>query len=249
MQRKCLFFLSLALCIYSNVFAQDGQGIVEGSFDYIRGRTSISLVDMTVHRPDWERVFSIRGWTEGQDKSLIRIIAPAKDNGNATLKIGREMWIYNPKVNRVIKIPPSMMSQSWMGSDFSNNDLAKSDSLLKDYSHSIVGEEMHEGKKIYLIKSVPIPHAPVIWGMQRLKIREDHIFLEQEFYDEDLKPVKKLSGLQIQMMGGKLFPKVWKMQKSDAKEEYTLLEYREILFDEELPERLFSLSSLKSLKR
>ena len=157
--------------------------------------------------------------------------------------------MYNPKVNRVIKIPPSMMSQAWMGSDFSNNDLSKTDSLINDYSHTVMGTETHEGKKVYVIKSMPKPEAPVVWGMQKLKIREDHIFLTQEFYDEDLNPVKTLTTLQIHVLGGKLFPRVWKMQKADIKDEYTLLGYKTLTFDQDLSDRLFTLSSLKSLKR
>ncbi|OEU53393.1 MAG: hypothetical protein BA872_04040 [Desulfobacterales bacterium C00003060] len=101
----------------------------------------------------WERVMTINAWTKGQKDSLFFIIAPPKDDGNGTLKKGREMWMYNPKVNRVIKLPPSMMSQAWMGSDFSNNDLSKSDSLINDYSHTIVGTETHERKKVVFVFS------------------------------------------------------------------------------------------------
>lgn len=159
------------------------------------------------------------------------------------------MWIYNPKVNRVIKLPPSMMSQSWMGSDFSNNDLAKSDSLIKDYSHSLIGTETHEGKKVYVIKSMPKPEAPVVWGMQELKIREDHIFLSEAFYDEDLKLVKIMTAYDIQMLGDRLFPKVWRMQKGDAEDEYTELSYSELSFKEDLPANLFTLSNLRNPRR
>ena len=159
------------------------------------------------------------------------------------------MWTYNPKINRVIKLPPSMMSQAWMGSDFSNNDLAKSDSILEDYTHTLSGTEMSDGKKVYVTKSLPKPGAPVIWGMQSLKIREDYILLSEEFYDEDFKLVKALTGSQIQMLGGRLFPKVWKMQKADVTDEYTLLVYQELSFEDTLPDRLFTISSLKTLRR
>jgi hypothetical protein len=142
-----------------------------------------------------------------------------------------------------------MMSQSWMGSDFSNNDLAKSDSLLLDYDHSIIGSETHEGKKVYVIKSMPKPNAPVVWGMQRLKIREDHIWLSEEFFDEDLQPVKIMSAMEIQMLGGKLFPKVWRMQKVDETDRYTQLTYESLEFKSSLPDRLFTLSSLKKSRR
>ena len=253
MAKELILALWLALFLFvgggTNAKAQNAQAVVEDSFNYMRGKTSVCTVDMTIHRPDWERTITIKAWTKGQNDSIFRIIAPPKDHGNGTLKKKREMWMYNPKVNRVIKIPPSMMSQAWMGSDFSNDDLSKTESLIKDYSHTIIGTETHEGKRVYLIKSTPKPGAPVVWGMQRLKIREDHIFLAQEFYDEDFKLVKALTTLQIQMLGGKLFPRVWKMQKADVKDEYTMLEYKELTFDQNLPDRLFTLSSLKIPRR
>ena len=253
MAKELILALWLALFLFvgggTNAKAQNAQAVVEDSFNYMRGKTSVCTLDMTIHRPDWERTITIKAWTKGQNDSIFRIIAPPKDHGNGTLKKKREMWMYNPKVNRVIKIPPSMMSQAWMGSDFSNDDLSKTESLIKDYSHTIIGTETHEGKKVYLIKSTPKPGAPVVWGMQRLKIREDHIFLAQEFYDEDFKLVKALTTLQIQMLGGKLFPRVWKMQKADVKDEYTMLEYKELTFDQNLPDSLFTLSSLKIPRR
>ena len=239
-----MIFAALSV-LNTGAYALDGQALIEASFDYFRGRTSIAMVDMTIHRPEWERVMSIKAWTKGQDESLVKIIAPPKDKGNGTLKKGKEMWMYNPKVNRVIKIPPSMMSQSWMGSDFSNNDLAKSDSIIRDYVHIITGEDTHEGMKVYLVKSMPKPEAPVVWGMQLLKIREDHIFLEQAFYDEDLKLVKRMTAHEIKMLGERLFPSVWKMQKAGAENEYTLLEYKDLAFDKLLPADTFTESALR----
>jgi outer membrane lipoprotein-sorting protein len=229
--------------------ADDAPTLVERSFNYLRGRTSYSMATMTIHRPDWERTVKLKAWTRGQEDSMFRIISPPKDTGNGTLKKKHEMWIFNPKVNRVIKLPPSMMSQAWMGSDFSNNDLARSDSLITDYTHTIVGTEVHEGKTVYVIESAPKPAAPVVWGMQRLKIREDNIFLEQVFYDEDLKPQKILTTDEIRVMGGKLFPAVWKMRKSDVQDEYTVVEYMTVEFDLNLPESLFTLSSLRTFRR
>jgi outer membrane lipoprotein-sorting protein len=229
--------------------ALDAQAIVKASFDYWRGNTSVAVVDMTIHRPTWERIVTMKVWTRGEEDSIFRIIAPAKDKDNGTLKKGKNMWMYNPKINRVIKIPPSMMSQSWMGSDFSNDDLSKTDSLLHDYVHEIVGTETHEGQTVYVIRSVPKPDAPVVWGMQKLKIRADHIFLEQVFFDEELKPVRVMSAHQIQTLGNRLFPKNWKMQKMDVQDEYTFLEYKELSFDDNLPDWIFTLSNLRNPKR
>ena len=227
----------------------DADTLVENSFKYVRGQASISTVEMIIHRPGWERKMKIKAWTRGKKDSLFYILSPPRDKGNGTLKKSREMWMYNPKVNRVIKVPPSMMSQSWMGSDFSNNDLAKSDSFVKDYDHTIVGTETHDGKRVYIIKSMPKPDAPVIWGMQMLKIREDLIWLSQEFFDEDLKSVKIMTTLEIQPMGGRLYPKVWRMRESDQKDRYTQLTYSELSFKPDLPDSLFTLTSLRKARR
>jgi len=231
------------------VLATEAESLVADSFNYMRGKSSVATLIMTIHRPAWERKMTIATWTRGQKDSLFYIESPPKDHGNGTLKRGREMWIYNPKVNRVIKVPPSMMSQSWMGSDFSNNDLAKSDSLLTDYTHSILGTETHEGKRVFLIQSMPKPNAPVVWGMQKLKIREDLIWLQEVFYDEDLKPVKAMTTLEIQMLGGKLYPKVWRMHKVDEPDSFTELTYTSLEFKSTLPDSMFTQSSLRKVRR
>jgi outer membrane lipoprotein-sorting protein len=229
--------------------AKDARQLVEDSFNYVRGKASISTVNMIIHRPDWQRKMKIKAWTRGQKDSLFYIDAPPKDHGNGTLKKGRQMWMFNPKVNRVIKVPPSMMAQSWMGSDFSNNDLAKSDSLLSDYTHAIIGTETHDGLTVYVIKSMPKPDAPVIWGMQRLKVRQDLIWLSQEFFDEELQPVKSMTTLEIQMLGGRRFPKVWRMQKSDEIDEFTQLSYESLVFRPNLSDSIFTLANLRKPQR
>ena len=142
-----------------------------------------------------------------------------------------------------------MMSQSWMGSDFSNNDLAKSDSIIDEYDHTIESTKITDGHTVYIIKSIPKPDAPVVWGMQKLKIRDDYIFLEEGFYDEDLVLVKTMSGTQIEMLGDKLFPKIWTMQKVDTTDEYTQLKYLELEFLDELSDDVFTQQKLKNPPR
>ena len=228
--------------------AADAEKIVKNAFDYWRGKASVSTTDMTIHRPDWERTMTIKAWTEGEKNSLLVVTSPSKDKGNGTLKLGPDMWIFNPKINRVIKLPPSMMSQSWQGSDFSNNDLAKSDTLLHDFTHKLHGEEKHEGKRVFLVTSMPKADAPVIWGMLRMKIREDHILLEETFYDENLEPVKTMKAWDIRMNRGHLFPMRWSMGKADKKNEYTLLVYRDLVFKDKIDISIFSHSNLKNPK-
>lgn len=249
MTRRLIILLLILLLLPLEGQAQEptAEEVITKAWNYMRGRTSVSVVHMTVHRADWQRKSTIKAWTKGQEDSIFQLIAPAKDKGNGTLKLGTEMWTYNPKINRVVKIPPSMMSQSWMGSDFSNNDLSKADSIIVDYTHELVGTETLDGMTVYSVKSMPKPDAPVIWGMQMLKIREDGIIIEQSFHDEDLEPVKILSTHEIKEMGGRPFPRVWTMRSMDAEseEDYTLLEYESVEFDVELKDRLFTLNALK----
>jgi outer membrane lipoprotein-sorting protein len=225
---------------------QSAETIVKGAFDYWRGKASVSTTDMIIHRPDWERKMTITAWTQGERDSLFIIDSPAKDKGNGTLKIGPDMWMYNPKINRVIKLPPSMMSQAWQGSDFSNNDLAKSDTLITDYTHSLDGEEKVEGHKIYRITSMPRKDAPVIWGKITMKIREDNILIEETFFDENLVPVKIMTAWDIRMAGGRLFPLRWKMRRAGIENEYTLLVYRDLAFSDRLKSGPLNFSNLKS---
>ena len=229
--------------------AIDARAIIEAGFKHYRGNASKATFEMVIHRPTWERRMQMDAWTKGTDRSLVRITAPAKDKDNGTLKRGREMWTFNPKVNRVIKLPPSLMSQSWLGSDFSNNDISKSDSILNDYRHTLTGTTTHEGRKVHIIESIPKPDAPVVWGKQILHIRDDNVLILQEFFDEDLLPVKRLTGEQIQMMGGRMFPKVWKMQENDKTDQYTRLQYHELAFLDDLADRYFTLNQLKTSQR
>jgi len=224
---------------------ETAKEILEKAFDYYRGESSETEVDMIIHRPDWERKMTLKGWSKGREDALFRVIAPAKDAGNGTLKKDREMWTYNPKVNRVIKIPPSMMSQAWMGSDFSNDDLAKSDTILQDYTHEMMGVASQDNHKVYTIKLMPRPNAPVVWGMQHMKIRDDHILLQQSFFDEDMQLVKAMTTSDIVMLGGKLFPRIWYMRKGEDPDEYTQVIYKEARFDIPITDGFFSISNLK----
>lgn len=224
----------------------DAEKIVKDAFNYWRGEASVSIATMTIHRSGWKRSMTLKAWTRGESDSLFVIIDPPKDKGNGTLKADKGMWMYNPKINRVIKLPPSMMSQGWQGSDFSNNDLAKTDSLIKDYTHTLEETTIDQGKKVHRIKSIPKPDAAVIWGMIKLTVREDNILLKEEFFDEDFASVKILTASDIQMTGDRLFPMKWKMHKTDATDEYTQFVYQQIAFKNSLSKRIFTRTHLKN---
>jgi outer membrane lipoprotein-sorting protein len=223
----------------------DAAAVVRAAWDYWRGKTSYGVLTMTIHRPSWERTMSMRAWTNGSDHSLVRVTAPKKDAGNGTLISGDNMWSYSPKVNRVIKIPSSMMSQSWMGSDFSNKDVSRADEVDR-YEHTLVDEEESDGHRVFVVESVPHEDAAVVWGKEVLRVRDDLVLLAQEFYDQDGRLVKALVSLELGEMGGRTIATRQRMTKEDDPEEWTELQVESMEYDLELADHLFTLSNLRN---
>ncbi len=236
----------LALAHPARAQAPDAAAIVKAAIEYWRDVSSYAVFDMAIHRPDWQRTMTLKVWTRGNKESLVRVTAPAKDAGNGTLLLDNDMWSYNPKINRVIKIPSSMMSQSWMGSDFSNNDLAKADDLIDQYRHRLLATEIHDGRKLYVIESVPHETAPVVWGREVVKIRDDHILMEHAFYDQGNVLVKKLITTEVKPMGGKMVAARERMQKTDRPDEWTEIVTHEAKFGLVLPAGTFTLANLRN---
>ena len=224
---------------------ENAASIIKAAIEYWRDVSSIAVFDMHIHRPDWKRSMTLKVWTRGNKESLVRVIAPAKDAGNGTLLLDNDMWSYNPKINRVIKIPSSMMNQSWMGSDFSNNDLAKADDLIDQYSHKLLATETHNGRRLYVIESVPHETAPVVWGREVVKVRDDYILMEHAFYDQSNVLVKKLVTTEVKPMGGKLIAARERMQRVDKPDEWTEIVTREAQFGVALAAGTFTLANLR----
>jgi len=189
---------------------------------------------------------SLETRTHGTDKSLIRFTAPPKDAGSASLKLGNELWTFSPKIRRVVKIPASMMHQSWMGSDFSYNDLARDEEIVREYDHRFLPEESDDGKKVYVIEAIPKPGAPIVWGKEVLKVREDKILLEHTFFDQSMKPVKQLRTESIAILGGKLFPQTMRMENFEEPDHWTEIVHEKIDFDIDIPDQVFTLSYLQN---
>lgn len=224
----------------------DAAGIVRAAVNHWRGVASDSVMSMVIHRPDWERSMTIRAWTKGDDKSLVRVLEPAKDRGNGTLTDDNNMWTYSPKVNRVIKVPSSMMSQGWMGSDFSNKDVARADDIVDEYEHTLRGSETVDGITVFEIESVPHEDAAVVWGREVLKIRADHVVVTHQFFDQDDVLVKELTTLEIGERGGRSIAIRQRMAKVATPDEWTQIEVKSASYDVALPDSLFTLSSLRN---
>ena len=224
----------------------NAKELVREAMDHWRGLSSYSEMTMTIHRADWERSMSMRAWSEGDKLSLVRVTDPKKDAGNGTLLKDNDMWSFSPKINRIIKIPSSMMNQGWMGSDFSNRDISKSTDILDQYEHSLIEQKQSDGHTVYTIEAVPHEDAAVVWGKKVLMIRDDFVMLEEQYWDQDGEMVKTMQAREIVEMGGRTVASVMHMSKQETPEEWTEMKVSAIEFDLKLPGNIFTLSSLRN---
>ena len=246
-----LFSLFTLLTCPTGAFATDNidpSQMLHAAFDNWRGHSSQTEVTMTIHRPGWERSLTMKSWTQGEENSLARFIAPAKDAGNATLKLGKQTYIFNPKLRQVVKLPASLLAQSWMGSDFSYNDLAKADDILVLYSHRVIDQYSVDGVTAYAIEAIPNPEAPVVWGKIVVKVRKDGVLLEQAFYDQDMQLARTMITDRIGTIGGRNYPVVVSMHPVDKENQWTRIETTQGKFDLELPAYLFTRSNLENAR-
>lgn len=248
---KLTSFLFLVVFIFSPlIYAQESaRDIVDKSNRLLRANSSYSEITMKIVKPDWSREMKMKAWSLEPDYSMVLITAPARDKGTVTLKRKNEVWNYIPTVQRTIKIPPSMMLQSWMGSDFTNDDLVRQSSVVEDYNHSIIGEEKYKGYDCYKIHLDPKPEAGVVWGKIYMWITKDsYLQLKIEYYDEDDYLVKSMTGDKIQKLGGRIIPTYWEVIPEDKPGQKTIMEYKDIEFNKKLDTDFFSQQNMKRLR-
>ncbi len=228
---------------------KDPKEVLRKAEDKLRGLTSISEMKMTVVRPTWKREMKLKAWSKGEDYSLILVTAPARDKGTAFLKREKEIWNWQPSIDRVIKLPPSMMMQSWMGSDFTNDDLVKHSSTLEDYTHKLLDAEMIDDRDCYVLELIPREEAAVVWGKVILWIdKKDYMELRTELYDEEGYLVNTIHGKNIKELGGKLLPSVLEIVPEEDPGNMTIIEQLWIEFDKPIKEQFFSVQSLKRVR-
>lgn len=213
-------------------------------------RSSMMLMSMTIIRPSWQRTVEFKNWSLGRDYAMTLITSPAKDAGQSFLKRRTEMWSWNPAINRLIKLPPSMMSQGWMGSDYTNDDILKESSVVNDYTHEITGEEKIDGRDCYRIKMTAKENAAVIWGHQLRWIdKTDFLVLRAELYDEDGLLVRTETGKDIKTMDGRTIPTRMELLPADEPGNKTIVTISEIRFNIQIDESFFSQQSMKNLRK
>ncbi len=243
---KILLALLLVLAPAANAAAAPtGKEIIKRMDALLWGKTTVGLYEMTITTPSWTRTLEMRAWESSRKKTFIRILAPARERGNATLRRGAQMWNYLENVDRVIKIPPSMMLQSWMGSDFTNDDLVKESSIVNDYNHTNLGEVDLDGTTAYKVEAIPKEDAPVVWGKVLYWVRaKDFVPLREEFYSERGELIRILRFSDIRAMGGRTIPLKWEMTPV-RKKRTTVFRIKELEFDSVIPEEVFTLSNMK----
>ncbi len=228
---------------------RDVKEIVRKADEKLRGASSIGQTTMIIERPAWTREISMKSWTLGNDYSMIYITAPAKERGQVFLKRKNEMWNWVPTIERMIKIPPSMMMQSWMGSDFTNNDLVRESSLVKDYEHKLIGEETLQGYECYKIELIPHPDAAVVWEKIIMWIsQKEYHWLKAEYYDEDGEQVNTEILSDIKRMDDREIPTRIEMIPTNKKGHKTVLIFDEIRFNVNLDVSFFSQQNMRRIR-
>ncbi|NOX36267.1 MAG: outer membrane lipoprotein-sorting protein [Calditrichaeota bacterium] len=236
----------LPLFLFLPLQAQNVEEIVRKAEDQIRGKTSHAIIEMKVVTPDYTRTLKMESWWVGTEKALIVIKAPRKEAGNKTLKIKNEIWNFLRNTETIIKIPPSMLMQSWNGSDFTNDDLVRESSLSRDYFMELLGEEEIEGALCWKIKLTPKPDAPVVWGKLIYWVRQsDNLPARVEYYDERDRLVRHMVFSDFRVMHGRKIPTRWVMVNDRKPGRYTEIRILDIQFDIRIPDRIFSFRELE----
>lgn len=252
--RTINFLSSLLILIISmaSVSAQenlDAKTIIQRSDEKLKGETNTAELKMTIVRPTWKREMQLKTWGKGDDYSLILVTAPARDKGTAFLMREKEIWNWQPSIDRVIKLPPSMMMQSWMGSDFTNDDLVKQSSMVEDYIHELLGRETIDGRDCYRIQMTPKEDAAVVWGKLLIWIDvEEYMQMKIEFYDEEDYLINTMYGKAVKEMDGKLLPSILEVIPADEEGNKTVIEYLSLDFGVPLKESFFSVQNMKRVR-
>ena len=223
-----------------------GDAIVANVEKRLWGSTSEGEYEMTITTPHWSRTLKLLSWMQRPDKTFVRILSPKKEAGIGSLRIKNEMWNYLPKIERVIKIPPSMMLQPWMGSDFTNDDLVKESSMVDDYVHRIEATETVGGVAVYRIVSTAKPEAAVVWGKLVYRVRKNDLMpLSQQYYDERGELIKELTFSDVRQMSDRRIPTRWIMKPAKKPGSMTEIRIHKLRFNRPIAESTFTLRNLR----
>lgn len=229
-------------------YGQDATEVVRRADARMRGATMQAELVIRTVRPTWTREMTVKTWAKGTQYTLILITAPQKEAGISFLKRKKEVWNWMPVLERTIKLPPSMMSQSWMGTDFNNDDLVRESSVLTDYTHQFLPDTTLGDRTCYRILMQPKPEAAVVWDKVIVSIdKKDFIELNSLFYDEDGVLVNIMNAYDIRMMDNRLIPTRMEMIPADKRNQKTELIYKRVLYNRAIDESFFSIENMKHI--
>ena len=182
-----LLFIFLLFLIFTSQ-AQDANQILKNSEQKIIGiKSSYQEMMIKIVRPKWSKEMTMKGWSIGDDFFASVVLSPVKEKGTVFLKRENEVWNYIPSIERIIKLPPSMMMQNWMGTDFTNDDLVQRSSITDDYTNTIIGNEIIDGLDCWIIELIPNDDAAVVWGKLIMWIdKKDFMQLKTQFFEMNM---------------------------------------------------------------
>ncbi|MDG2369558.1 MAG: outer membrane lipoprotein-sorting protein [Flavobacteriales bacterium] len=242
-------FLAFSILFFNYSHAQSALEIIQKADEKLRGKSSFSEMSITIVRPKWQKTMTMKNWSKGDDYAVSLVTSPAKEKGSVFLKRENQVWNYIPSLERTIKLPPSMMTQSFMGTDLTNDDLVKQSSMVVDYTHKILTQEEIRGISCWKLELMPNEEATVVWGKLIVWIdKEDFMQLKVEFFDEDEELVNLMEGYNVKTFSGKKLPSKIEFIPLEDQGNKTIIEYTKWEFDLEIPPNYFTTQYVSRLK-
>jgi hypothetical protein len=234
--------MSLILIFSHSVYSKSLEKLLDRIDRLHRSDSSEVQMEMQIQTPNWKRTLKMKVWTKGLERTFITILAPKKDKGISTLKRDNDMWNFFPKINKVIKVPPSMMMGSWMGSDLTNDDLVKENTYRKDFNSKFGVEDQN----YYRIISTPKPETVTVWGKVEILVDKKNEFpIKQIYYDENMEKIRVMEMKEIKKIGGKTIPTVLELVPLKKKGNKTIIKYTAAEFNKEISDSVFSKRNLQ----
>ncbi len=250
---KIILFMSLLVIFVgpppSTADTPDPTLIIDRMVDAMRGDSSYAEMTMRIERPRFTREVAMRSWAKGRNASLVLITAPARDRGTVYLMRDNDIWTYDPRIDRITRLPSSMLAQSWMGSDFSNDDLIRDSDPARDYRHQLIRTEEYQDYQSYVIDMIPKPESPIVWGRVRVWVSADnYLQLRAEHYDQRDDLVNTMEFDEIARFGDREVPTRITVTPAGKDNERTLLTYQDISFDIDIDADFFSRATMQRLR-
>lgn len=253
MHRQIIKIIGIAMlggiAISMNTADLTAVQILKKAEQKLMSTTLIAEMDIQVIRPRWKKTMSLKTWSKGSDYALAYIVGPEKDKGTVYLKTKSNVYSYLPKIKKTIKLPSTLLSQNWMGTDMSTDDLVKLTNLTNDYTAKLAGSKKVSGRDCHVIVLTPKDEADVLWGKLELCIdKKDYIQMKTVFYDEDLEVVNTMVSSLVKNLGGKMMASKMVMTPANKAGHSTVVTYKTIKFNAPIAPSFFSRENMAKVR-